>query len=37
MTLLNRCEAFRELLTMQDRINCMSRLFRESYNARRHS
>jgi HSP20 family protein len=33
MTLLTRWEPFRELSTMQDRINRMNRLFRESYNA----
>jgi HSP20 family protein len=32
MTLLTRWEPFRELSTMQDRINRMSRLFRESYS-----
>jgi HSP20 family protein len=31
MTLLTRWEPFRELSTMQDRINRMNRLFRESY------
>ncbi len=35
MTRLNRCEPFRELFTMQDRINRMNYLFRESYNVRR--
>src|SRR6266436_6851908 len=33
MTLLTRWETFRELSTMQDRINRMNRLFRESYSA----
>jgi len=33
MTLLTRWEPFRELFTMQDRINRMNRLFRESYSA----
>jgi HSP20 family protein len=33
MTLLTRWEPFRELSTMQDRINRMNRLYRESYNA----
>src|SRR5260370_36516298 len=33
MTLLSRWEPFGELSTMQDRINRMNRLFRESYNA----
>ena len=33
MTLLTRWEPFRELSTMQDRINRMNRLFRESYSA----
>ena len=32
MTLLTRWEPFREFSTMQDRINRMNRLFRESYN-----
>ncbi len=32
MTLLTRWEPFRELSTMQDRINRMNRLFRESYS-----
>jgi HSP20 family protein len=32
MTLLTRWEPFRELSTMQDRMNRMNRLFRESYN-----
>jgi HSP20 family protein len=33
MTLLTRWEPFRELSTMQDRINRMNRIFRESYSA----
>jgi HSP20 family protein len=33
MTLLTRWEPFRELSTMQDRINRMNRLFREAYSA----
>ena len=33
MSLLTRWEPFRELSTMQDRINPMNRLFRESYSA----
>jgi len=33
MTLLTRWEPFRELSTMQDRINRMNRLFRESSSA----
>ena len=33
MSLLTRWEPFRELSTMQDRINRMNRLFRESYSA----
>jgi HSP20 family protein len=33
MTLLTRWEPFRELSTMQDRINRVNRLFRESYSA----
>jgi len=33
MTLLTRWEPFHELSTMQDRINRMNRLFRESYSA----
>ena len=32
MTLLTRWEPFREFSTMQDRMNRMNRLFRESYN-----
>jgi HSP20 family protein len=32
MTLLTRWEAFREFSTMQDRMNRMNRLFRESYS-----
>src|SRR5580700_9543984 len=32
MTLLTRWEALREFSTMQDRINRMNRLFRESYS-----
>jgi len=32
MTLLNRWEPFREFLTMQDRMNRMNRLYRESYS-----
>jgi hypothetical protein len=32
MTLLTRWEPFREFSTMQDRINRMNRLFRESYS-----
>jgi HSP20 family protein len=32
MTLLTHWEPFRELSTMQDRINRMNRLFRESYS-----
>jgi HSP20 family protein len=32
MTLLTRWEPLREFSTMQDRINRMNRLFRESYN-----
>jgi len=32
MTLLTRWEPFREFSTMQDRVNRMNRLFRESYN-----
>ena len=32
MTLLTRWEPFRELSTMQDRMNRMNRLFRESYS-----
>src|ERR1700726_174776 len=32
MTLLTRWEPFREFATMQDRINRMNRLFRESYS-----
>src|ERR1700745_26939 len=31
MTLLNRWERFREFSTMQDRINRINRLFRETY------
>jgi hypothetical protein len=31
MTLLTRWEPFREFSTMQDRMNRMNRLFRESY------
>ena len=31
MTLLTRWEPFREFSTMQDRLNRMNRLFRESY------
>jgi HSP20 family protein len=33
MTLLTRWEPFREFSTMQDRMNRMNRLFRESYGA----
>src|ERR1700731_3849277 len=33
MTLLTRWEPLREFSTMQDRINRMNRLFRESYNS----
>jgi HSP20 family protein len=33
MTLLTRWEPFRELSTMQDRMNRMNRLFRESYGS----
>jgi HSP20 family protein len=33
MTLLTRWEPFREFSTMQDRMNRMNRLFRESYEA----
>jgi HSP20 family protein len=33
MALLTRWEPFRELSTIQDRINRMNRLFRESYSA----
>jgi HSP20 family protein len=33
MSLLTRWDPFRELSTMQDRINRMNRLFRESYSA----
>jgi len=33
MTLLTRWDPFHELSTMQDRINRMNRLFRESYSA----
>jgi HSP20 family protein len=33
MTLLTRWEPFRELSTIQDRMNRMNRLFRESYNS----
>lgn len=33
MTLLTRFEPFREFSTMQDRLNRMNRLFRESYNS----
>jgi HSP20 family protein len=33
MTLLTRWEPFRELSTMQDRLNRMNRLFRESYSS----
>ena len=33
MTLLTRWEPFREFSTMQDRMNRMNRLFRESYSA----
>jgi len=32
MTLLTRWEPFRQFSTMQDRMNRMNRLFRESYN-----
>jgi HSP20 family protein len=32
MTLLTRWEPFRDLATMQDRVNRMNRLFRESYS-----
>ena len=32
MTVLSRWEPFRELSTMQDRMNRMNRLFRESYS-----
>src|ERR1700676_4681446 len=32
MTLLTRWEPLREVSTMQDRMNRMNRLFRESYN-----
>ena len=32
MTLLTRWEPFREYSTMQNRINHMNRLFRESYS-----
>ena len=32
MALLTRWEPFRELSTMQDRMNRMNRLFRESYS-----
>src|SRR5216683_1205643 len=32
MTLLTRWEPLREFSTMQDRMNRMNRLFRESYN-----
>jgi HSP20 family protein len=32
MTLLTRWEPFREFSVMQDRMNRMNRLFRESYN-----
>jgi HSP20 family protein len=32
MTLLTRWEPFRDLATMQDRMNRMNRLFRESYS-----
>src|SRR4029077_16930020 len=32
MTLLTRWEPFRELSTMQDRVNRMNRLLRESYS-----
>jgi len=32
MTLLSRWEPFREFSTMQDRMNRMNRLFRESYS-----
>jgi len=32
MTLLSRWEPFREFSTMQDRVNRMNRLFRESYS-----
>jgi HSP20 family protein len=34
MTLFNRWEPSRELSAMQDRINRMNRLFRESYSSR---
>jgi HSP20 family protein len=33
MTLLTRWEPFRDLSTIQDRMNRMNRLFRESYNS----
>jgi HSP20 family protein len=33
MTLLTRWEPFRDLATMQDSMNRMNRLFRESYNS----
>src|SRR5579864_898260 len=33
MTLLTRWEPFREISTMQDRMNRMNRLFRESYSS----
>jgi HSP20 family protein len=33
MTLLTRWEPFREISTMQDRMNRMNRLFRESYGS----
>jgi len=32
MTLMTRWEPFREFSTMQDRMNRMNRLFRESYS-----
>ena len=32
MTLLTRCKPFRDLATMQDRMNRMNRLFRETYS-----
>jgi hypothetical protein len=32
MTLLTRWEPFRDLATMQDRMNRMNRLFREAYS-----
>jgi hypothetical protein len=32
MTVLTRWEPFREFATMQDRMNRMNRLFRESYS-----